>query len=109
MPENQFHLCPKFYQTFTVLGQKWNGLIIEALVCQHVLRFKELAQIIPKCSDRVLVQRLKELADVGILKRETDAQTKVVTYALTKKGQGLKPIMHDVHEWSDKWCHCHCN
>ena len=56
-------LCPKFTQTFMMLGKKWNGLIIEVLLEQPTLRFKDIAGAITKCSDRVLCERLKELED----------------------------------------------
>lgn len=41
--------------------KKWNGLIIEVLLNEGPQRFKEIAQKVEKCSDRVLVERLKEL------------------------------------------------
>ena len=102
---SSFHLCPNFYRTFTVLGQKWNGLIIEALICEGSLRFKNLSRIVKKCSDRVMVERLRELCDCGIVKRETFRGSARIKYTLTKKGRELTPIMKAVHQWSDKWCH----
>ena len=38
-----FKLCPKFERTFSILGKKWNGLIIESLLAQGALRFKDIA------------------------------------------------------------------
>jgi Predicted transcriptional regulators len=43
-------LCPKFTQTFMMLGKKWNGLIIEVLLEQPTLRFKALQALSPSAA-----------------------------------------------------------
>lgn len=97
-------LCPKFTQTFMMLGKKWNGLIIEVLLEKDTLRFKDIASSITKCSDRVLCERLKELEDKQIIIRNTYPGTSRVDYSLTERGRELAPVMKAVHAWSDKWC-----
>lgn len=103
--EDSFSLCPKFQQTFTILGKKWNGLIIDVLLEDGPQRFKNLVKSIDKCSDRVLVERLKELEQADIVKRVTSEDSSLIEYHLTQKGQELAPVMHEVHRWSNKWCH----
>ncbi|MFB9770614.1 winged helix-turn-helix transcriptional regulator [Lactiplantibacillus modestisalitolerans] len=98
-----FELCPKFEKTFSILGKKWNGLIIDVLLEDGPQRFKNLARRVPKCSDRVLVVRLKELEANGIVSRETHADSALIEYRLTTKGQDLRQVMETVHSWSDKW------
>lgn len=39
-------LCPKFTRTFMILGKKWNGLIIEVLLKNGNMRFKDIASSI---------------------------------------------------------------
>lgn len=102
--ETDCKLCPKFTQTFMMLGKKWNGLIIEVLLERPTLRFKDIANAITKCSDRVLCERLKELEDEQIVVRKTYADSSRVDYALTERGRELAPVMEAVHQWSDKWC-----
>lgn len=102
--DGECKLCPKFTQTFMMLGKKWNGLIIEVLLENPQLRFKDIANAITKCSDRVLCERLKELEDEQIVIRKTYPGTSRVEYALTARGQELAPVMKAVHQWSDKWC-----
>lgn len=97
-------LCPRFTQTFMMLGKKWNGLIIEVLLEKGTLRFKDIANSITKCSDRVLCERLRELEDEQIVVRNTYPGTSRVDYSLTQRGQELGPVMEAVHTWSDKWC-----
>ncbi|BAP85461.1 HxlR family transcriptional regulator [Paucilactobacillus hokkaidonensis JCM 18461] len=102
-PMDNFTLCPKFEQTFSILGKKWNGLIIEVLLNEGTLRFKDLVVNVPKCSDRVLVERLKELEQDGIVARNTYDKSTKVDYSLTNKGLELRPVMDAVHSWGDKW------
>lgn len=96
-------ICPRFERSFELLGKKWNGLIISVLCENHSLRFKDLAKAIDKCSDRVLVERLKELEGEGIITRFSESDGHQVTYTLTEKGHDLLPVMDSVHTWADKW------
>ena len=102
--KDDFCLCPRFEHTFTILGKKWNGLIIEVLLNEKTQRFKDLAAHVDKCSDRVLVERLKELEDEHIVRRDTFSGESRIEYSLTEECRELAPVMKAVHEWSDKWC-----
>ncbi|MCF6515133.1 transcriptional regulator [Lactobacillus sp. S2-2] len=97
-------LCPNFQEAFKILGKKWNGLIIESLLLKGPLRFRELANEIDECSDRVLAERLKELDQEEIVTRKTFDDSALIIYELSDKGTELKPIMSGLHSWSDKWC-----
>lgn len=96
-------LCPKFSQTFTILGKKWNGMIIEVLLQHGPSRFKDIAGTITKCSDRVLVERLKELENEGLVDRLTHSDSALIEYTLTQKGEALGPVMAAAHDWGDTW------
>lgn len=102
--EDNFSLCPRFSKTFSILGKKWNGLIIEVLLNEPTQRFKDLASHIDACSDRVLCERLKELEEDQIIQRNTYEGQSRIDYSLTKRGRELGPVMEAVHNWSDKWC-----
>ncbi|WP_068622961.1 winged helix-turn-helix transcriptional regulator [Trichococcus ilyis] len=96
-------ICPKFEKTFSILGKKWTGLIIEVLM-DGDKRFKELAVQIPNVSDRVLVERLKELEDEKIVVRtENPAAAIKVMYGLSEKGKALNNVMVEIQNWSDAW------
>lgn len=102
--ERQFTLCPKFEQTFSILGKRWNGLIIDVLLEDGTQRFGELATKIPNLSDRVLAERLKELELNKIVERIEDKEnSKKVEYRLTAKGLDLKEAMGEIQKWSEKW------
>ncbi len=70
--ESDYALCPKFEKSFFYFRQKWNGLIIDVLLEDGKQRFVELANKIPQVSDRVLVERLKELEREEIVCKENN-------------------------------------
>ncbi len=97
------HLCPKFESAFTLLGKRWTGLIIRVLL-EGPKRFKDLSDMIPNMSDRMLAERFKELEAAGILIRHVYPDTPVrIEYELTEKGRALKPVMDAVQKWGDRW------
>lgn len=96
-------ICPKFEETFSFLGKKWMGLIIDVLL-DGPKRFKDLAESIPNVSDRVLVERLKELEERELVDRTVYPETPVrVEYSLTEKGRDLEKAMGEVKTWGEKW------
>lgn len=96
-------ICPKFEYTFAILGKKWTGLIIDVLL-EGPVRFKDLTNAIPHVSDRVLVERLKELEQEGIVTRPVEEErTSRVGYCLSEKGFALKKVMDEVQNWADEW------
>lgn len=95
-------LCGHFVNAFKIIGKKWNGLIISSLCDSEDMRFKDLAHCVNACSDRVLVERLKELEGEGIVRRSV-SESGIISYSLTKKGSDLKPVFDQVHSWADKW------
>ena len=83
-PED-YSLCSHFIDAFGIIGKKWNGLIISSLCDTNAMRFKDLARCISKCSDRVLVERLKELEKDGIVNRTVDKKSGIISYTLTQR------------------------
>ena len=96
-------MCQHYINAFQIIGKKWNGLIISSLCAGNYMRFKDLTRCVRACSDRVLVERLKELEKEGIVKRSVDSNTKIISYGLTRKGADLKPALDKIHDWADKW------
>jgi DNA-binding HxlR family transcriptional regulator len=96
-------ICTKFETAFELLGKRWTGLIIRVLLPgKH--RFTDISEMIPHLSDRMLVERLKELELAGVVKRTVYPETPVrVEYELTQQGQELEPVMDEVQKWADKW------
>lgn len=100
---NDYKLCPKFESAFELLGKRWTGLIIRVML-SGIRRFSDIAEMIPHLSDRMLVERLKELEAAGIVERHVYPEMPVrVEYELTEKGRQLEPAMDQIQEWADKW------
>ena len=96
-------LCPKFEKVFEILGKKWNGLILETLLTGGALRFKDIVKCIDKCSDRVLVERLKSLENEGLIERRTYEDSSLIEYRLTKVGKEMRPVLESIHKFADCW------
>ncbi|SDZ29487.1 DNA-binding transcriptional regulator, HxlR family [Evansella caseinilytica] len=96
-------LCPKFESAFQLLGKRWNGLILRVLL-QGPQRFKDISNVIPSMSDKMLVDRLKELEEAGLVERTVFPETPVrIEYQLTEKGMALESVMNEVQSWAEKW------
>jgi DNA-binding HxlR family transcriptional regulator len=97
-------MCAKMEHACKVIGKKWNSLIIEVLLATP-LRFGQLRDSINGISDRVLIERLRELSEEGIVcKEETEVNGHMVTiYNLTDKGHDLQKIFNSLHVWADEW------
>lgn len=100
---HEMHLCPKFETAFELLGKRWTGLIIRVLL-SGPKRFKDISDLIPSMSDRMLSERFKELEAVGILIRHVYPETPVrIEYELTEKGKGLETAMQELQVWADRF------
>ncbi|MDQ0190785.1 helix-turn-helix transcriptional regulator [Alicyclobacillus cycloheptanicus] len=96
-------LCPKFESAFELLGKRWTGLIIRALL-SGPKRFKDISGMIPNMSDRMLAERFKELESAGLLVRHVYPETPVrIEYELTQKGRDLEAALNEVQRWADTW------
>ncbi|RIV25896.1 transcriptional regulator [Alicyclobacillaceae bacterium I2511] len=100
---NNLHLCPKFEYAFTILGKRWNGLILKILM-SGPKHFHEIEATLPKISDRILAIRFKELIADGLIVRKVYPETPVrIEYELTAMGYSLVPVMDAVQIWADEW------
>lgn len=88
---------------FELIGKKWTGLIIHVLGTR-TYRFSDLLREIADLSPRMLTERLKELEEHGIVKRDVLATMPVqVEYSLTEKGRELVPLTRGIAEWAHVW------
>jgi DNA-binding HxlR family transcriptional regulator len=95
--------CPNFHKAIELIGSRWTGAIIRALLAD-VSRFSELSGVIPGLSDRMLSERLKDLECEGIVIREVTPSTPVrVEYRLTAKGRALASVFESVSAWATDW------
>jgi DNA-binding HxlR family transcriptional regulator len=98
--QSELRSCPRLAGAFELFGKRWNAVIIDVLL-QRPARFVELSRAVPGLSQRVLSERLRELAEAGLLERHVDTGTPVtVTYSLTERGLSLAPAMEAMREWA---------
>lgn len=87
---------------FTVLGKRWNGMIIDAL-SHGPVGFSSLRRAVPGISDAVLSDRLSELTSVGLVRRDVDAgPPTTVEYRLSEGGERLIPVLADLGQWAEE-------
>lgn len=85
--------------TLDVVCGKWKGAILCQLLGQ-TLRFGELKKKIPRVSQKVLTQQLRELEADGLVTRTVYNQIPPkVEYALTPYGKDLQPTLEMLTKW----------
>ena len=90
-------------QAFTLLGKRWSGVIL-GLLLQGPARFAVLARTIPGISERMLSDRLNELAEAGLIDRKVlDGPPLGVVYELTESGRAMGPGLLKLGEWAERY------
>ncbi|KIL37446.1 hypothetical protein SD71_02010 [Cohnella kolymensis] len=96
-------LCPRFEKGMQIVSKRWAGLIIFQLL-KGTQRFSEIEAALPSISGRLLSERLKDLEQEGIVRREVFPETPVrIEYSLTDKGMALEPVFAEITKWSQAW------
>ncbi|MGN0059580.1 MAG: winged helix-turn-helix transcriptional regulator [Coriobacteriales bacterium] len=95
--------CP-VETTLSLIGNKWQVLIIRDLVANKTMRFKELQRSIGKISQKVLTSNLRTMEAQGLVHREVFAEVPPrVEYSLTELGQSLKPVLDALQAWGEEY------
>jgi DNA-binding HxlR family transcriptional regulator len=90
-------------QVFELLGKRWTGLVV-AVLSHSPAYFSELRRAIPGISERMLSDRLTELAQYGLVLREVDEGPPLrVQYRLTEAGIALGPALNELRLWAVKY------
>ena len=82
-----------------VVGERWTLLLVRELLVGPK-RFKMLGKALPAMGPNLLSQRLKELAEAGIVeKNRLSAPADVEVYELTEFGRGLRNAVVALAQW----------
>jgi DNA-binding HxlR family transcriptional regulator len=101
--EDVERICPRFHKAIELIGKKWTGAIIRALM-RGPRRFSEILDSVPRLHDRVLSERLRELETEGVIQRRVYPEIPVrIEYELTAKGRDLEKVVAEFHSWADRW------
>ncbi|AXH11123.1 winged helix-turn-helix transcriptional regulator [Halarcobacter bivalviorum] len=84
-----------------VLAGKWKILILWYLR-RDTLRFNELQKLLPRTTEKMLIQKLRELEKDNIVHRKVyPVVPPKVEYSLTEYGESLKPILKQLYLWGE--------
>jgi DNA-binding HxlR family transcriptional regulator len=90
--------CP-VETTLSVIAGRWKPFVFYHLRSRP-RRFNELRRRMPKVTQRMLTQTLRELEAAGLVSRTVEAVVPPrVTYALTEQGRSLFPILDAMADW----------
>ena len=94
--------CP-VEATIQLIGGKYKAVILWHLMGK-TLRYSELHKRIPKATDKMLAQQLRELEKDGLIKRKVYPVIPPKTeYSLTDFGKSLTPILDELCKWGEDY------
>lgn len=90
--------------TLELIGGKWKALILWNLHLHETIRYSEFKQYMPKITQKMLTQQLKELEKYGLISKEVyPSVPPMVEYSLTDIAKELMPIMDQMDDWGKKY------
>src|SRR5713101_6697010 len=85
------------------IGNQWRLVVIRYLL-ERPMRFNELLKVACDIDPKTLSRVLKYLSKEQIVRRDVlDTQPFTVRYALTDKGEQVRPIMQSLKAWGEAW------
>ncbi len=90
--------CP-VKKALDIIGGKWKLLIVYQ-INNETRRFGELKRLIPEISEKMLIQDLKALVEMGVLDKKSYGEIPPrVEYTVTEKGKKLLPVIEHIKEF----------
>ena len=84
--------CP-IEAAFRIIGKRWTVLIIREILRGNT-QFNRFMENIQGISPKVLTERLRELEQLGIIRRRIVSEYPLrVEYSLTDTGKGFEPVL----------------
>jgi len=83
-----------------VVGDRWTLLIVRELAVRGASRYTDLRNGLPGIATNMLADRLREMEEAGIVRRE-EAPPPVATtlFSLTARGEELMPVLFALGRW----------
>lgn len=92
--------CP-IERGMRLLGGKWKGSILWHLKDGPV-RFNDLARQLGGASKKMVTQRLREMEDAGLVKREVISDRPIaVAYEMTDFGKTALSVLEELKSWAE--------
>ncbi len=84
-----------------LIDGKWKGVILFHLL-NGTLRFNEIRRKVPRVTQRMLTNQLRELEADGFVLRKVFAEVPPrVEYSLSELGRSLDPVISALKTWGD--------
>lgn len=85
-----------------IIGGKWKSIILFR-VLEETRRFNELRKLLPKVTQRMLTNQLRELERDGLIERKIYPQVPPkVEYSITDLGKSLEPVLRELKKWAEE-------
>ncbi len=84
-----------------IISKKWALLVINAIGNSQKIRYSEIRDTLGEINSKVLSDRLKEVEEAGLIKREAYAEIPPrVEYSLTEDGKALRRAIVPLMKWA---------
>jgi len=95
-----YHQYCGLAKALDLVGDRWTLLIVREMMLLGKSRYTDLQKGLPGIATNLLVDRLRDMEDAGLVVRE-DAPPPVATtlYSLTPRGKELEAVVHALGRW----------
>ena len=95
--------CP-INLTLELLGDRWSLLILRDMIFGGARRYAELLGGQERIASNILAERLRSLADAGLITRAGDPEDgRRAIYSLTEMAIELLPVFAAIGAWGSRW------
>ena len=85
--------------TLEILQGKWKPVILAHLK-EGPMRYGQRRAAIPRLSDKMLSQRLRDLEEQGLVSQfKAGRRGSPATYRLTRRADSLRPLLGTLNDW----------
>ncbi|HSI54749.1 MAG: winged helix-turn-helix transcriptional regulator [Ramlibacter sp.] len=103
MRQDSRSTCP-ISTALEIVGDRWTLLVIRDLMFAGKRHFREFLQSEEAISSNVLADRLNQLVENGLVRRDDDpSHAQKAIYSLTDKGLDLLPVIVSMSAWAQKY------
>lgn len=96
------HYCA-VAKALDVVGDRWVLLIVRELMTSGPSRYTDLMKGLPGIATNLLADRLREMEQNGVVRREEAAPPVATTlFQLTDRGQALYPVLEELGRWGGR-------
>jgi DNA-binding HxlR family transcriptional regulator len=98
----EYHQYCPIARASEILADRWTPLIVRELLMGS-RRFNEIRRGLPGISRSLLVSRLRQLEDDGVVERSSGRGPTATEYVLTEAGDALKDVIEHLGVWGVRW------